>query len=144
MQRNIIMIDDDLDDQYLYGDIFKSIDPHLNISFKDSAESFFEEYAEDKDLCEFIPDMIILDLNLPKYTGLQIYVFIKENKWLKNVPVIILTTSASPMDIDDCRKQGLYSYFIKPMDYEETKSMIKGIYQYWFQFNASLTVSQGA
>jgi len=53
--------------------------------------------------------------------------------------VIILTTSSSPMDIEDSRKLGLHSYFIKPMDYTETKALVESIYNYWFKFNALMT-----
>lgn len=143
MKKNILMIDDDLDDQYIYGDIFKQVNPLLNMKFIDDADILFEEFSDSKDAIDFLPDLILLDLNLPKYSGLDIYNFIKNNMWLKNTPVVILTTSSSPIDIEDCRKLGLHSYFIKPMDSDETRILVEGIYQYWFNFNALLTESSG-
>lgn len=143
MKRNILMIDDDLDDQYIYGELFRQVDPSVNIKFLDDAEVFFDEYTDNKTTIGFLPNLILLDLNLPKYNGLEIYDFIKNNDWLKKVPVVILTTSSSPIDIDDCRKLGMHSYFIKPMDSNETKVLVEGIYQYWFNFNALSAASPG-
>jgi len=133
------MIDDDHDDQYLYRDLFLSLNQELDFECTDNAEAFFKHYPLDSGCKEACPDLIILDMNLPKYNGLEIFLHIRQIEKLKQVPVIILTTSSSPMDIEDSRKLGLHSYFIKPMDYTETKALVESIYNYWFKFNALMT-----
>lgn len=139
MPIKILMIDDDHDDQYLYRDLFLSLNPDLEFECTDNAEAFFECYPLDSGCEKACPDLIILDMNLPKYNGLEIFLHIRQIEKLKQVPVIILTTSSSPMDIEDSRKLGLHSYFIKPMDYTESKALVESIYRYWFKFNALMT-----
>lgn len=136
MNKKILMIDDDSDDQYLYRGLFTSLDSEVRVECRDSAESFFKEYSDSHQAVEFIPDLILLDLNLPKYKGSDIFVFIKKNHWLKAIPVLVLTTSSSPLDIQDCKNLRVDAYFIKPMNFNESKKLVETIYHYWFDYNA--------
>ena len=78
-------------------------------------------------------------MNLPKYKGSEIFLFIKKNKWLKATPVLVLTTSSSPLDIQDCRVLGVNAYFIKPMNFNESKKLVETIHHYWFDYNALIS-----
>ena len=138
MAIKILMVDDDHDDQYLYRDLFLSMNQDIDFECTDNADDFFKRFPLDYQ-CESYPDLIILDMNLPKHNGLEIYLHIRQIAKMERVPVIILTTSSSPMDIEDSRRLGLHSYFIKPMDYTETKALVDAIYNYWFKFNALVT-----
>lgn len=78
-----------------------------------------------------IPDMIILDLNMPDTNGIDFLKLIKRNTKLKHIPVIILTTSNNNRDIYNCYKLGIAGYMIKPLKYEEYEIKIKIIMNYW-------------
>lgn len=78
-----------------------------------------------------IPDIIILDLNMPDTNGIDFLSLIKSNNNLKHIPVIILTTSDNNRDIYNCYKLGIAGYMIKPLKYEEYEIKIKIIMNYW-------------
>ena len=70
------------------------------------------------------PDLIILDWNLPKKSGLEVLKEIKENNNLKSIPVIILTTSSAETDIFRAYDLHANAYLIKPIDFDEFMRMI--------------------
>jgi DNA-binding response OmpR family regulator len=70
------------------------------------------------------PDLIILDWNLPKKSGLEVLKEIKENNNLKSIPVIILTTSGAETDILRAYALHANAYLIKPIDFDEFMRMI--------------------
>ena len=75
-----------------------------------------------------IPDLIILDLNLPKMNGVDFLKIIKSDNFYKRIPIVILTTSVNPQDKFDCFDLQIAGYFIKPLDYFE---LIESICDYW-------------
>ena len=130
------MIDDDIDDQYFYKDIFLELSKDLEFECVSDFRSLCERYFSD-DLGDIdIPGLIILDLNLPKVSGKDIYKELKKNTRLKCVPVVVLTTSDSPMDMQDCKDMGVTSYFVKPIEYERCKILSETILNFYFEFNA--------
>ena len=79
------------------------------------------------------PDLILLDLNLPRVNGFEVLDAIKEDADLKRIPVIILTTSQAEQDI--VRSYDLYAnaYVTKPMDLEQFIRVIKAIEGFWLE-----------
>ncbi len=78
------------------------------------------------------PSIILLDLNLPGTDGREVLREIKEDKILRKIPVVILTTSSSPKDIETCYSYGVNSYLLKPMDLKAFKRLIQVFIEYWF------------
>lgn len=128
---NIAMIDDDPDDQFFYKRLFMEVNNKIIFDHYYESNDFFKS-IEKKDR---LPNLILLDLNMPITSGFDFIKLIKAKKGLVSIPIIVLTTSSSPMDIQDCKDLGITSYFVKQMDYEDCKEMVKAIYQYWFKFN---------
>jgi two-component system, chemotaxis family, response regulator Rcp1 len=79
-----------------------------------------------------IPDIILLDINLPKKNGWEVLHEIKNDEDLKSIPVIMLTTSES--DVDILKSYNLYanSYLVKPVKMEEFINLVKNFTEYWF------------
>lgn len=79
-----------------------------------------------------LPDLILLDLNLPKKDGREVLEEIKSDKDLKHIPVVILTTSKAEEDI--FRAYDLYAncYITKPVDLDQFIAVIKSIEDFWF------------
>ena len=71
------------------------------------------------------PDMILLDLNLPDTTGIEILRQVKENKYLKGTPVVILTTTDDSNEIKRCYELGCNVYITKPVNYESFANAIR-------------------
>ena len=77
------------------------------------------------------PDIILLDLNLPKKDGLEVLHSIKTSQHLKKIPVIVLTTSYSDTDIDAAYNLHANAYIPKPLDYDDFVTIIQIIEQFW-------------
>ncbi|WP_439129515.1 response regulator [Polaribacter sp.] len=78
-----------------------------------------------------LPDIILLDLNMPKISGIEFLSIIKENKVLRNIPVIILTTSDNQKDLIECFKIGVSGYILKPLKYDDYVAKIEKVLNYW-------------
>lgn len=78
------------------------------------------------------PDLILLDLNLPKVDGRQVLEFLKGNRELRTIPVVILTTSKSEEDV--LRSYNLHAncYVTKPVDLDQFIQVVRGIESFWF------------
>lgn len=78
-----------------------------------------------------LPDIIFLDLNMPKISGIEFLRILKADSVLKYLPTIILTTSSNHKDILECYKIGIAGYIIKPLRYEEYVEKLKRVLDYW-------------
>jgi CheY-like chemotaxis protein len=77
------------------------------------------------------PDLILLDMNLPKVNGLEVLAKIKADEVLKIIPVVMLTTSTSEQDVLDAYRNYVNCYINKPIDLEEFIVVIKNIESFW-------------
>jgi CheY-like chemotaxis protein len=78
----------------------------------EKAVDFIDEI--DRDAGELCPHLLLLDLNLPKKSGAQVLQHVKQSRRLRNVPVVVLTSSDSPRDKDQAAQLGATRYFRKP------------------------------
>jgi two-component system, chemotaxis family, response regulator Rcp1 len=78
------------------------------------------------------PDLILLDLNLPKKDGREVLTEIKGDEQLKRIPVVILTTSSAEQDILKTYELHANCYITKPVDLDQFSAVIKSIEQFWF------------
>jgi chemotaxis family two-component system response regulator Rcp1 len=81
-----------------------------------------------------IPDIILLDLNLPKKSGLQVLQEIKNDKDLKKIPVVILTSSAADEDVINAYDNYVNCYIRKPVDLNSFMEVINKIEDFWLSF----------
>lgn len=79
------------------------------------------------------PGVILLDLNLPGTDGRQVLGEIKEAEQLKDIPVVVLTTSTDERDINSCYRAGANSYIQKPVDVDGFVKAIERLNGYWFE-----------
>ena len=77
------------------------------------------------------PDLILLDLNLPKMDGRQLLRKIKTDKVLKKIPTVVLTTSSSEEDIIDAYTNHANSFITKPINWEQFIEVVKSIEDFW-------------
>jgi two-component system response regulator len=78
------------------------------------------------------PDLILLDLNLPVMDGREVLVEIVADDQLRQLPVVILTTSEAEQDILKMYKLRCSSYIVKPVDFNQFLRVVRGIGKYWF------------
>jgi two-component system response regulator len=80
-----------------------------------------------------LPELILLDLNLPGTDGRDVLEEIKQDPKLKSIPVIVLTTSADDKDIQKCYRAGANSYIQKPVDLQSFFEAIQRLKDFWFE-----------
>ena len=78
------------------------------------------------------PDLILLDLNLPKKTGLEVLTVLKNDVILKYIPIIVLTSSDAEHDINSSYRLQANAFVTKPLDYEQYSYVVKYIEKFWF------------
>jgi len=78
------------------------------------------------------PALILLDLNMPGLDGRALLEIVKQDKLLRRIPVVILTTSTDARDIDRCYELGASTYIQKPVDFDGLIRVAKVIRDYWF------------
>lgn len=78
------------------------------------------------------PDLILLDLNLPKKDGREVLVEIKTDEDLRRIPVVVLTTSAAEEDVLGAYSSHVNCYITKPADFDQFIKVVKSIEDFWF------------
>ena len=82
-----------------------------------------------------LPDIILLDLKLPRKDGHEVLEKIKQNPSLKTVPVVVLTTSDAASDRDKAYNLNANSYLVKPIEIERFRLLVDDLYHYWCEWN---------
>lgn len=121
---NIILVEDNKDDIYLIELALKSLETKSNL-FPFNTGSLALQYLKDliNDKKE-LPDLIMLDVNLPKITGLDILKKIKQNKIVGKIPIVVFTSSDSASDMEYCYENGADLYLLKPNNINDFKEVI--------------------
>ncbi|MEH6345270.1 MAG: response regulator [Bermanella sp.] len=78
------------------------------------------------------PNIILLDINLPVMNGKQVLAEVKSNLDLLNIPILMLTSSQTPEDINQCYQLHANAYMVKPVDYESLVKLMTNLEKYWF------------
>ena len=129
----ILLIDDSPDDVFLTMEAFKrgTKIKHFHV-VEDGMEAIFFLRKQGKYKNVPRPDLILLDLNLPKKNGKEVLDEIKKDNSLKTIPVIILSTSTDWKDIDSTYELNANCYISKPIDFEMFIKVTQSIENFWF------------
>jgi CheY-like chemotaxis protein len=111
----IVLVEDAEPDVYLVREALESGGVPCNLRVLGDGEKAVDFIDEiDRDAGELCPHLLLLDLNLPKKSGAQVLQHVKQSRRLRNVPVVVLTSSDSPRDKDQAAQLGATRYFRKP------------------------------
>lgn len=123
----ILLIEDDMIEVMKLNRVISSLElKHTVIEANNGEEAL--SLLENKDR---LPDIILLDLNMPKISGIEFLTILKKDLHLKYIPTIILTTSNNRNDLLECFKIGIAGYVLKPLKYEDYVSKIEKVLAYW-------------
>jgi chemotaxis family two-component system response regulator Rcp1 len=132
MPIEILLVEDSPGDVRLTREAFQDAKLHINFHVaSDGAEAMAFLRREGKHANGPRPDLILLDLNLPKKDGREVLAEIKQNPDLKTIPVVVLTTSASEEDVLRSYMLHANCYITKPVDLEGFLKMVKSIDGFW-------------
>jgi CheY-like chemotaxis protein len=118
---SIILADDDRDDHDFFKDALSQINGSINLTTVEDGEALLSL------LGHYVPDFIFLDLDMPGKNGLECLAEIRNNKILKNIPVVIFSSTSRPANIDTAYEMGADLFFIKPSSYNDLVSAIEAI-----------------
>ncbi len=124
---NILLIEDDnIEIMKLQRTVSKLALNHKIIEAK-NGEQALELLKSGKPL----PDIVLLDLNMPRMSGIEFLQILKEDSTLKYLPVVVLTTSENRVDLLECYRIGIAGYVIKPLKYEDYQEKLSKVLAYW-------------
>ena len=118
-----MLIDDDEDDQELFLEAIDDLAESVVIKVLDNAKTALQ-VLESKQL---MADLIFLDLNMPIMDGQDFLRAIKKNETLKEIPVIVLSTTSNPVTIKYAKELGAKDFITKPSKFSDLKKILKSI-----------------
>ncbi len=133
---SVLIADDDEEDRLLVKQAIEEALPNVDTSFVDNGEELLQYlahcHAEHGDSERRCPQLILLDLNMPKMDGMEVLRRIRSDDRHNSTPVVILSTSGDVHDINLSYKLGANSFFIKPLDFGDLIRMMAVLGTYWF------------
>jgi len=124
---NILFIEDDnIETMKLRRTVSKLVTKHQITEAKNGEEAL-NILKSEADL----PDVIFLDLNMPKMSGIEFLTILKADDVMKYLPTLILTTSENRADLLECYRIGIAGYILKPLKYEDYEAKIRKVFDYW-------------
>jgi chemotaxis family two-component system response regulator Rcp1 len=134
MLKTVLLVEDSLGDTRLAMEAFRETNKSVKLHLvRDGLAALAYLRREGKYADATRPDLILLDLNLPKMGGREVLAQIKADESLKTIPTIVLTTSVAPEDIHECEKLQANSYFRKPVGFEKYDELVRSISTCWLE-----------
>jgi chemotaxis family two-component system response regulator Rcp1 len=132
MPLEVLVVEDSSGDVRLTREAFRDVNPfiHLEVAH-DGVEAMAFLRRQGVHLHAPRPDLILLDLNLPKMDGRQVLALIKEDDTLKTIPTVILTSSEAEADVLKSYQLQANCYLSKPMHFEAFHGLVKCINDFW-------------
>lgn len=139
MHKEILLVEDNPDDVELTRLAFDEAKIANQLAVVgDGAEALDYLFARgrfvDRDPAE-LPSLVLLDLNLPKVDGREVLQAIRAHEATRSLPVVVLTTSTEPFDVEATYALGVNSYIQKPVDFEQFVWAVKQVGLYWLVLN---------
>jgi CheY-like chemotaxis protein len=129
---NILFLDDELAEFYLLKVAMKAVPLPIKLyHFSDGVEGLDFLLNIDKHPEHSIPDLILLDINMPRINGHDFLAIIKSDEWLKNIPVIVLSSSSLESDILYSYELGASEYVTKSTEHANYCQSIKQVCEHW-------------
>lgn len=124
---SILFIEDDTIERMKFNRTISSLGFTLKVTEAKNGEEALK-ILEDP---EGLPNLILLDLNMPRLSGLEFLKRLKNNEVLKFIPAVVLTTSGNRQDMLECYRTGIAGYIIKPLKYDDYVDRINKLLCYW-------------
>ena len=136
---SILLIEDDYNDVLLIQRAFRKAriqTPMIQVSNGEEAIAYLSQQGqyEDKETYS-VPKLILLDLKLPRLSGLEVLAWIRQQPLVRRLLVVILTSSQESSDLDRAYDLGINSYLVKPVNFQDFVKLIERVDEYWIELN---------
>jgi CheY-like chemotaxis protein len=132
--HRLLLVDDNNLDIDLFDRALRKINSNIKLETANGGEQALE-HLQQWESGTSVPVVILLDLKMPKISGLEVLQIFKSHPRFKTIPVVILTSSNEMSDIAQAYDLGANSYIMKSVDYDEFAKAVAMIHHYWCQLN---------
>ena len=122
--KQILLIDDDRDDAELFKEALSEINSSIGFEHYDDSKLVLQNLLEKQ---TNLPDLIFLDINMPIISGWQFLAEFKKREHLKDIPVIMFTTSSQPKEREMAKELGAAGFVTKPNEYKTLKELLTSV-----------------
>jgi CheY-like chemotaxis protein len=133
VKKNLILIaEDDVDDRFLLQTAFDEGGDHELLDFVGNGVeviNYLDSIASDGG--HSYPEIIMLDLNMPKKDGKEVLKELKQHPVYKKIPVIVYTTTKNEVEVRKCYELGANTYIVKPITFDALRKVVESIKSYW-------------
>ncbi len=140
----ILLVEDDANDFFLIQRAFRKANlanPLQVVGDGEEAVSYLIGEGHYADRMKYpLPVLLLLDLKLPRKSGLEVLTWLREQPVLKRLPVVVLTSSKEPADINRAYDLGANSYLVKPLGFDALLDMVESLNLYWLILNEKADV----
>ncbi|HSB91928.1 MAG TPA: response regulator [Flavitalea sp.] len=121
--RKVLLAEDDSDDREIFSDIFQGMDEEATLTMVENGMEIIVTLESITDPAQ-LPDLIVLDQNMPKMTGKQTLQWVKSNEKYNHIPIIIFSTYSDERLITECTRMGAARVITKPCSFDEYEQMV--------------------
>ncbi len=136
---SILLVEDDANDVALFQRALRTAGFTTAVKVAENGESAIQQLLamEQASLQEVngFPLIVLLDLKMPRKSGLELLAWMRQQPHLRRLPVIIFTSSREPTDIIQAYELGANSYLVKPVSFDQLKEMVRTLHRYWIDWN---------
>jgi two-component system, chemotaxis family, response regulator Rcp1 len=143
-QKTILMIEDDPAEADLVRLSCTDLLENTTLIVLADGEQAIRYIDESRHLHAKVPDLIFLDLNLPRVDGLEVLRHLKSNSYMKVVPVIVFSTTQDPVDIRAVYDQMASCFISKPRDLDDYLRVCRSIHRFWFKTATLVQAGRGS
>jgi CheY-like chemotaxis protein len=137
--RTILHVEDDPNDVLLVGRAFRKAEIGAKVQVVNDGEQavqYLSGVAGYADREQFpVPFLVLLDLKLPRKSGIEVLEWVRAHPGLKRVPVVMLTSSRQPIDINRAYDLGVNAYLVKPVNFDALVEMMRTLDTFWMRVN---------
>lgn len=128
-----LLVEDNPGDVELTRDTLETSKVHIDITVAIDGQQALQMLLREPPYADYaLPDLVFLDLNLPRISGREVLAEIKQHAELRSIPVVVLTSSDAELDIVKSYDLGANCYLTKPVGLEAFQSIVRSVENFWF------------
>ncbi len=128
-ETRILLVDDSDDDIFLVREAFKESGVAHRLDAISDGEAALSFLREDGNR----PDVVLLDINMPRFSGFDVLEWVQSDPSLRDIPIVMLTTSEQPEDVRRATEGGARDYFRKPVEFSGLRELACSVLDRWGQ-----------
>lgn len=139
LSRSILLVEDDPNDVLLIQRAFRKIGSEVPLHVVEDGNQAVAWLSGEGELADRDrhpqPDLVLLDLKLPRFSGFEVLQWLRAQPGLRRLPVVVLTGSREPSDVNRAFDLGANSYLFKPVGFDGLLEIVRALDLYWLTYN---------